>query len=105
LNGFPKSLTLSVSIFNVKPIKDNKMSATRSQWAWIIEQVMRLIYEQDDTYMGMEYKGDADEDIKNRIAKWTVTEFDHYIAENFTPADLLNNAVQCAGSATCASEQ
>lgn len=78
------------------------MSATVQQWKALIDLVMQHIYEMDDTYMGMEYEGEADELIKTRIQSWTITELDHFIAQEFTPADLQHTAIHCAGCATCA---
>ncbi len=58
------------------------MSATRSQWALMIERVMQLIYEQDDNYMGQSYE-QAKPEINYCISQWRVVDLESYIRENF----------------------
>lgn len=78
------------------------MSATVQNWKALIHLVMQRIYEMDDTYKEMEFEGEADEIIKTRIANWTITELDQFIAQEFTPTDLHSIAIHCAGCTTCA---
>lgn len=77
------------------------MSATRSQWAQIIEQVLSLRYEQDDSWLDWSYE-DAKPHIMQQISNWTIIELDTYIKENFNLDDLHSITVRCAGTTTCA---
>lgn len=58
------------------------MSATREKWAQMIMQVLYLIYEQDDTYLGLSF-----EEAKPKIEKnTTFLEFQRYLMEELPHA-------------------
>ncbi len=77
------------------------MSATRSQWAHMIDQVMQLIYEQDDNYMGRTYEQSKDE-INQHISQWRVIDLETYIRENFETNDRDMLAVCGSARIACA---